>query len=277
MTTHPLSLDQLTVLGATPVELVPIAAANGCGHVGIYFQSWNVMPAYDLHQRAQAEELLRRCREHEVRIAVAEPFLLRPDSSLDALMPNLELAARLQVRAINAVGFDPDMARLTNVFGSLCERAAQFGLTTLIEFFPLSTVKSVQMAARLIRDVGRPDVRINLDVLHLVRSGGTATDLASLDPALIGHVQLSDGPANIAPEQMMTEATEERGLPGEGEFPLRDIFAALRPGVTVGVEVPSLRRQRAGVAPVEWARIAVDAMRAALDSWEPVTFGSRRN
>jgi sugar phosphate isomerase/epimerase len=272
-TTHPLSLDQLTVLGATPVELVTLAAANGCSHVGIYFQSWNVMPAYDLHQDAQADALLRSCREHEVRIAVAEPFLLLPDTSLDTLMPNLELAAKLQVQAVNAVGFDPDIARLTDTFGSLSERAARLGLATLIEFFPLSTVTSIQMAERLIRGVGRPDVRLNVDVLHLVRSGGTAADLVSLEPALIGHVQLSDGPASIAATGMMTEATEERGLPGEGEFPLRDILAALPAGVTIGVEVPSLRRLRTGVASADWARVAVDAMKAALGSWDPSTTG----
>jgi sugar phosphate isomerase/epimerase len=270
-TTHPLSLDQLTVLGATPVELVTLAAANGCSHVGIYFQSWNVMPAYDLHQDAQADALLRSCREHDVRIAVAEPFLLLPDTSLDTLMPNLELAAKLQVQAVNAVGFDPDIARLTDTFGSLSERAARLGLATLIEFFPLSTVTSIQMAERLIRGVGRPDVRLNVDVLHLVRSGGTAADLVSLEPALIGHVQLSDGPASIAATGMMTEATEERGLPGEGEFPLRDILAALPAGVTIGVEVPSLRRLRTGVASADWARVAVDAMKAALGSWDPST------
>lgn len=263
--THPLSLDQLTVLGSTPVELVTLAAANGCSYVGIYFQSWNVMPPYDLHQAAQADALLRRCREHDVRIAVAEPFLLQPDSNLDLLMPSLELAARLQVQAVNAVAFDPDTARLTDIFGSLCERAAHFGLGTLIEFFPLSTVASLQMAARLIRDVGRPDVRINLDILHLVRSGGTAADIAALDPELIGHVQLSDGPARIAREGMMAEASEERVLPGEGEFPLRDILACLPAGVTVGVEVPSLRRLRAGVASADWARMAVDAMKSALE------------
>jgi sugar phosphate isomerase/epimerase len=277
LATHPLSLDQLTVLGVTPIELVALAAANGCARVGIYFQSWNVMPPYDLHQRAQADALLRRCREHDVRIAVAEPFLLQPDSSLEELMPSLELAARLRVQAVNAVGFDPDTARLTDTFGALCERAARFGLTTLIEFFPLSTVKSIHMAARLVRDVGLPDVGINLDVLHLVRSGGTAADLASVEPALIGHVQVSDGPAKIAPTQMMTEATEERALPGEGEFPLRDILSALPAGVTVGVEVPSLRRQRAGITPADWARVAADALKAVLRSLEPKIAAPREN
>jgi sugar phosphate isomerase/epimerase len=277
LATHPLSLDQLTVLGVTPIELVALAAANGCARVGIYFQSWNVTPPYDLHQRAQADALLRRCREHDVRIAVAEPFLLQPDSSLEALMPNLELAARLRVQAVNAVGFDPDTARLTDTFGALCERAARFGLTTLIEFFPLSTVKSIHMAARLVRDVGLPDAGINLDVLHLVRSGGTAADLASVEPALIGHVQVSDGPAKIAPTQMMTEATEERALPGEGEFPLRDILSALPAGVTVGVEVPSLSRQRAGITPADWARVAAHALKAVLRSLEPKIAAPREN
>jgi len=268
---HPLSLDQLTVLGATPLELVPLAAANGCGQVGIYFQSWNVMPAYDLHQCTQADALLRRCREHDVRIAVAEPFLLMPDTKLDALLPNLELAVRLQVRAVNAVAFDPDAARLIDTFGALCERAAQLGLKTLIELFPPSAVNSLQAAVNLIRAVGKPDVRINLDVLHLVRSGGTAADVAALTPTLIGHVQLSDGPARIAPESLMAEASEERCLPGEGEFPLLDILAALPAEVTVGVEVPSLRRLRAGVTSADWARTAVDATKAALKASSAAT------
>ena len=73
----------------------------------------------------------------------------------------------------------------------------------------------------------------------------------------------------------MAEASEERVLPGEGEFPLRDILAALPAGVTVGVEVPSLRRHLAGVAPADWARIAVDAMKAAMGPWKPLTDGPR--
>jgi sugar phosphate isomerase/epimerase len=259
-----LSLDQLTVLGVTPIDLVPLAAANGCGHVGIYFQSWSVMPPYDLRDPAQSAAMLSRCQEHGVRIAVAEPFLLQANTRLDELLPNLELAARLQVQAINAVVFDSDPARRTDTFGALCEHAAQFRLDTLIEFFPLSEVKSLQAATQLISDIGRPGVRINLDVLHLIRSGSTAADIAALDPSLIGHFQISDGPLVVEPTHMMTEASSERGLPGEGEFPLSEILAALPVGVTIGVEVPSLRRLQDGVTSAQWARTAVDATKTLM-------------
>lgn len=275
---HPLSLDQLTVLGgATALDLVPIAAANGCGKVGIYFQSWNVMPGYDLRQKSQADEMLRRCRECHVRIAVGEPFLLGPDTRLEMLLPNLELAARLEVEAVNAVILDPDIARATDTFGALCERAAELGMGALIEFFPLSAVKSVQDAAHLIRAVGRPGVRINLDLLHLIRSGGTAAQVMALDPDFIGHVQINDGPLRVAPEAMLQESIEERGLPGEGEFPLRAILAALPADVPIGVEVPSLRRYRAGVKPADWARSAVDATKAVLGSWAHFEAGARES
>jgi sugar phosphate isomerase/epimerase len=272
---NPLSLDQLTVLGATPIELVSLAAANGCGRVGIYLQSWNAMPAYNLCERTEADALLRCCRENHVLIAVAEPFLLMPDTRPDALLPNLEAAARLQVEAINAVAFDTDPARLTNTFGALCDRAAEFDMDTFVEFFPLSAVKTLGMAAQLIRDVGRRGVRINLDVLHLMRSGGTAAEVKALDPDLIGHVQISDGPLRITPDRIMTEATEERGLPGQGEFPLRDILAALPEQVPIGVEVPSLSRLRAGVTSAEWASVAVNATRATLASCHRHTAGPR--
>jgi len=148
-------------------------------------------------------------------------------------------------------------------------------MTTLVEFFPLSTVKSIDMAERLIRHVGRRGVRINLDVLHLIRSGGTAAQVKALDPDLIGHVQLSDGPLRIAPERLMSEAAEERGLPGHGEFPLDEILAALPEGVPVGVEVPSLRRLQAGTTSADWARVAVNATKAALSSCHRRTAGAR--
>ena len=90
------------------------------------------------------------------------------------------------------------------------------------------------------------------------------TDLASVPGRLILGVQLDDGP--LEPEANLIEATlHHRALPGEGEFDLAAVVAALRAtGTTApcGVEVFSdcLHARPADEA----AALAADATRAVL-------------
>lgn len=243
--------------------MIPLAADNGCQFAGIYLQGWGEFPPYDLGAPDQAAQLRRLCAEHGVSIAVAEPFLLLPDTSLDSLMPNLRLCAELGVRAINTLCYDPQAQRRIDLLGALAERAAQHGLDAMVELFSLSAIRTVEDAARLIEAIGNPRLRINLDLLHLMRAGGSPADVATR-AALIGHVQVSDGPLRIAEVQRMLEASQERGLPGEGEFPLRELIAAVPHDVPIATEIPSLKRRHQGVTPAQWAATAVSAVRALL-------------
>jgi hypothetical protein len=59
----------------------------------------------------------------------------------------------------------------------------------------------------------------------------------------------------------MTEAVGERGIPGEGEFALRALVAALPPSPPVAAEVPQGAAMRAGVPALERARKAIEACR----------------
>ena len=75
---------------------------------------------------------------------------------------------------------------VTDLFGALCDAAAQRGLSPCLEFMPFRSLKTLGDARQVIRAAGRPNGLICLDALHLARSGGTLSDLTTLEPALIG-------------------------------------------------------------------------------------------
>jgi hypothetical protein len=60
------------------------------------------------------------------------------------------------------------------------------------------------------------------------------------------------------------EDSADRMVPGEGEFPLREILAVLPPDLVIGLEVPMLSRAEAGEATRERARRCVQGARALL-------------
>ena len=69
----------------------------------------------------------------------------------------------------------------------------------------------------------------------------TSTQLAGVDPGLLGYVQLCDAPlAAPAGEAAGSEARDGRLLPGDGELPLTALLAAVPPGMPVAIEAPSL-------------------------------------
>ena len=100
--------------------------------------------------------------------------------------------------------------------------------------------------------------------MHLYRSGGSAADVAALDPALIGYAQLCDVPITAPHDDYMREACFQRRAPGDGELPLAALIAALPDDVRIGLEVPMLAAADAGVKPLERLRPAVVTAEALL-------------
>jgi sugar phosphate isomerase/epimerase len=153
-------------------------------------------------------------------------------------------------------------------FGTLAEMAAAHGMETTVEFAPSLALADLDGALAAVRHVARSDFRLLIDCMHLVRAGHSAADLAAVDPELIGYVQLSD---NTVRQRGVTYRDDsiDRMVPGEGEFPLREILAVLPPGVVIGLEVPMRSRAEAGEPTRERARRCVAAARRLLGDQEP--------
>jgi sugar phosphate isomerase/epimerase len=139
-------------------------------------------------------------------------------------------------------------------------------MEVVLEMCPVLTVSNLDTAMAAIEHVGRPNFRLLVDTMHLVRSGSGAADLAALDPALIGYVQLCDAPLEPSVSNYGEESLFERMVPGEGELPLRDILAVLPPDCVLGLEVPMRAAAEAGVSPRDRLQRCMDGARRLLAS-----------
>jgi sugar phosphate isomerase/epimerase len=259
-----LSLDHLTIFDASPPELVTIAADLGLGLVSL----WTQLPLQadlPLVTPANKKEALARMRDTGVRLGNAECFNLTPEVRPEDFRPTVTLAAELGATSLVAINaWDPERSRALDNFAALCRIAAEHGMKANVEFISMGKVRTLADAIAFITDSGEPNVGVTIDFLHLIRTGGTAADISAMDPALIGYVQVCDGPAGLAREEWSDEGFEQRQMPGDGEFPLAELMAAVPEGIVVGVEVPHLALREAGVSAAERARRAVEGTRRFL-------------
>lgn len=269
MTVDQLGIEHQTVFELPPVEFVHLTADLGCRYMAIVLYSTGAYNphGYEPYSLRQDAVLRRRMtaalRERGVSISLGEGFVVRPGSDFRAAAADLDTMAELGVTRINTVSMDPDLGRTLDEFGTLADLARARGMETTIEFAPSLALRNLDDALAVVHQIGRPDFRLLIDTMHLVRAGNTASELAAIDPALIGYVQLSDNTIRQR-GSVYRQDTIDRMVPGEGEFPLREILAALPADLVIGIEVPMRSRADAGEPTQERARRCVDGARALL-------------
>jgi sugar phosphate isomerase/epimerase len=262
---HPLSLDHVTI-DVTPPELLRIAGACGCPMVNLRIHTGRLPLSYDfVGNPAMQRETRQRARDLGIAVGVAESFNIGPETRVADFDPGFEAAAAIGAQYVNTHGMDPDHNRQVENFQAFCERASKFGLEVSLEWFRRSVVNSLELALELVR--ATPRMVLMVDALHVVRTGAALEQLSAIEHGRIGWMQICDGPAQVTPEYAEAEGRFNRMIPGEGEFPLRAIVAALPPDVPIGVEVPSKAALEAGTTPEQWARKAVGSTRRLLESF----------
>ena len=183
-----------------------------------------------------------------------EVLALAEDTDVRKYMPAFESAAALGARRACVNIDDPERSRTIDRFGWLCDLAAPFGVALDIEFMIWRPVARLADAVAIAQAAGRSNGQILIDALHLDRSGGTPGEVAALDPALIGSVQLCDAPKKRPDSSgIIDEARGGRLAPGEGDLPLGALLSALPRSVSLAVEVP-LVRSMPNATPLERAR-----------------------
>jgi sugar phosphate isomerase/epimerase len=248
-------IDFLSAFAMRPTDLVRLAADLGCPTVSLVLDPIDVNPEGFAPWSLRKDPALRRelaavLRDTGVSVGLGEGFIVAPDFDVKNHAADLDIMAELGARMINTISFDPDLSRSFDQFGVVVEMAASVGLPSVTEFAPVFSVRDLPTALAGVRHVGRPkDYRVLIDTMHLGRTGGTAADIAALDPDVIGYVQLSDAPLKPVIADYMEEAMHERKVPGEGELPLREVLAALPRDVIVSVEVPEYAKAKGGMAP----------------------------
>lgn len=255
------SLAQLTVLHASPPELIRIAAAAGYDYVGLRLLEVTGGDSWPL---VSDPNLLGETREAMASTGVAildvELVRLTPDFDASSLKPTLDVAAELGARHILTQAHDSDWARLVHNFGSLCDALASYGMTADVEFLTWTDMRGVSETMALLRAANRPNAGITIDTLHFYRSGCSPEELSALAPELFHFIQISDAPA-VGPtstEGLIFAAREDRLNPGAGELDLAGVLRALPGDLAIAVEIPN-SRLAATLSDEERARRALSA------------------
>jgi len=267
---NPLGIDRLSVFDMPPVEFVKLAAALACDSVSLVLASAAANnpdghPPWSLRDDAGLRrELIAGLRDSGVRLGLVEGFAVIPGKDICACAADLDLVAELGGTRVACVSLDKDMARTIDGFGILADMADERGLRVSAEMGSLGPYGRVEAALEMVRGVGRANFTLMPDAMHYFRMGNTAEQLAAIDPALIGYVQLCDVPLAQRFDTYMEEAMYERLVTGDGELPLREFVRALPRDIVISLEVPMRSLARQGIGPRERMARCVTAARELL-------------
>lgn len=260
-----LSLAHLTVLDADPLTLIDAAAAGRFDAIGLRIVP--PMPTDQIVPVIGDENLIgkieQRLADTGLRILDIEAVWLMPHTDVRALQPALGLGRRLGAKHLLVVGNDPDWDRLRDNFATLCDMAADAGLSIALELMSYVELRTLSQARRLLDEVRRSNAGLLIDALHFYRSGAHPRDLAGLDPSLFPYIHLCD--AYLAAPEASGLRPEGRGgrfYPGEGELPLAQFLRAFPSEIPVAIEAPCA--EYANLSPLERGRICGAATRSFL-------------
>lgn len=196
----------------------------------------------------------------------------RSTSAMGGILPRnqdifWEIADTVGARALNVAeltGYVVPAETAARAFGSLCDRAAAYGLLVHLEPLPWSGIPDLTRAARIAALADRPNGGILLDTWHHFRAGGSTDDLDVDVAAHIIGIQLSDAPA-IPATDLAVEAVSRRLLPGYGDAEVartvRNVRAA---GVDSPIGIEVMSDELAALPAIDVAARVADAARAVI-------------
>lgn len=250
-----LALAPTTLQESPPVEYVEAALAARYDAIGLRL---NRSPGLPFHPIVGNAPLIRELKAMlDIPVLDVYSFYLRPETNVDAYLPALELGAQFGARYAVVMGDDPDWARQRDNFGRVCDAAARFGLTCVLEAAVIRpALATLSQTLQLLSEAKRKNAAVCLDPLNFVRAGGKPGDLKGMDAKLFPYLQLTDG--HVDPGS----GPNRRTLMGEGQVPMREILALFPKEIALSVEFPITIQKELG--PREWAKRVADSCREYL-------------
>lgn len=244
-----IGLAQLSLLSASPPELVELAAAAGFDFVGVRVRPvTGHEPAYDLQPGAPLlTETLARMADTGVVVKDIEFLLLDGSDHREAWMRMFEAGQALGADSMTVACADPDLSRARDTLAQMAEDGRAYGITPALEPISYQTVNSIPRAHELAVQAG---CDVLVDTLHVARFGGTGEELAVV-ACHAPLVQFCDAPAQQPADRagLVHESRAARLAPGEGSLDLAGVLTAIESGLAgspragtllpVSVEVPN--------------------------------------
>jgi sugar phosphate isomerase/epimerase len=210
---------------------------------------------------ANKRAVLERLGDSAVVVDSVEAFMLMPD--VRGAEPGIALAAELGARTITVVNAAiADDGAAAQQLTDFCALAHRYGLLVGLEPISMGATRTPADGLRIVQRSGATNARLVIDVLHVVRTGTPLSDVAAIDPALIGSFQICDGPLQITASELVEEASSSRMVPGSGDFPLEEFLRIAPASVPLGLEVPLRTLREGGMSARDRTRQLVEATRA---------------
>lgn len=263
------SLAHLTMIDASPLDLIDAAAAGGFDAIGPRIaapQPGDVLAHPVIGNGALIRAIEARLAASGVQVWDVEVVWLAAHTVVGDLAPMLELGQRFGARHVVVCGNDPEQARLEDNLAALADLAARHDLGIVFEFMPFVATKTLAQAVETLTRIKRANARLLVDALHLFRSGSSVASLSAIDTSLCPYVHLCDarGPRPGNTDALRSEARGGRFYPGLGGLPLADFLRAFPAGTPVAVEAPCAEYK--DLSFVERGRVAGAATRALLSA-----------
>lgn len=253
-----LSLAALTVLEASALDAIGIAARCGYSHVGL--RAVAATPAEPqpamLADPAAAAAIRAELQARGIGVLDVEIVRLTERMDWDLLARLVAFAQSVGAGRMLVADNDSDPMRSRDNLARLAELAVAAGVVACLEAMPWTCAPDLNAARERVEGIA--NAALLVDAFHLVRSGGSPAALVAGEPA-ISYLQLCDIVGPVPPmADIIVEARSDRLFPGEGEV---DLVTLLRkfPGLPVSVEVPADRLRLTGVGPEVRARMAREA------------------
>lgn len=248
-TSKPLySLAHLTLIGATPAELVYIAARVGYDAVSPRFVPMKVADEFDAPPLDKQQVQATKTALATTGLQVLDIELARITEDVDprsferALELGGEIGAKHMIMSAWTQTRD-DRNFLIDIYGETCDLAARFGLTVDLEFPTFSRLRTLDEALDIVRAADCPNGGILVDTLYLHLSRVDLGELLHVPAELIHFLHISDCLPGIADtrEGMIQLARDARLYPGEGWIDFAGIIGRVPP-VNYSIELPNQSR-----------------------------------
>lgn len=247
--TEPLySLAHLTLIGATPPELVYIAARAGYDAVSPRFIPMKVPGEFKEQPVDKAQVQATKTALATTGLKVLDVELARITEDVDprsferALELGGELGAKRMIMSAWTQTRD-DRNFLVDVYGETCDLAAPYGITVDLEFPSFSRLRTLDETLDVVRAADRPNGGILVDTLYLHLSRVDLGELLHVPSELFHFLHISDCLPGIADtrEGMIQLARDARLYPGEGWIDFAGIIERMPP-VDYSIELPNQSR-----------------------------------
>jgi len=242
------SLAHLTLINATPAELVYIAARSGYDAVSPRFIHMNVPGEFNHSPLDKAQLQATKTALATTGLEVLDIELARitddcdPRSFEAALELGGEVGAKHMIMSAWTTRRD-DRNYLLDVYSETCDLAAPYGLTIDLEFPSFSRLRTLDEVLDIVRAADRPNGGILIDTLYLHLSRVDLGELLHVPQQWLHFLHISDCLPGIADtrEGMVQLARDARLYPGEGWIDFSGIVERCPP-MNYSIELPNQSR-----------------------------------